>query len=150
MTVAQDTTSVINSTLHAVSSVIPSKLTVGSPTLIKEPIFQQSVGVLIGMTGDIKGRLIIQGEETKFSAIGNIMFGMPLEGEMLQSFIGELGNMIAGNLSTSVATQKISMDITPPTILVGQTQLYGFKNAFHVPVDIEGIGSIHIILIIEM
>ena len=28
------------------------------------------------------------------------MFGMSIEGEMIESFTGELGNMVAGNLCT--------------------------------------------------
>ena len=30
--------------------------------------------------------------------IGQAMFGMSIEGEMVESFTGELGNMVAGNL----------------------------------------------------
>ena len=51
--------------------------------------------MLIGITGDVKGLLVLEGNEIVFGGIGEAMFGMPLEGEMLGSFSGELGNMIA-------------------------------------------------------
>lgn len=65
------------------------------------------------------------------------MFGIALEGDMLESFSGELGNMIAGNLSSNIYQQGINMDITPPTVMVGQTKLYGFHKAVLLPVELE-------------
>jgi chemotaxis protein CheX len=99
--------------------------------------------------GHIKGRLIIESDEPTFGSIGEIMFGMLLEGEMLQSFTGELGNMLAGNLCTLIAQKGVEVDITPPTVIVGQSKLYGFDQAYRVPVAIEGKGELQIILIIE-
>lgn len=40
------------------------------------------------------------------------MFGMPLEGAMLESFTGEFGNMIAGNLCTFTGQHDLELDIT--------------------------------------
>ena len=101
------------------------------------------------MTGDIRGRLIIDGDETTFGAIGEGMFGMKIEGEMLESFAGELGNMIAGTLSTSISKYEIEMDITPPSVLVGELKIYGFENAFRLPITIQNVGNMAIILMIE-
>ena len=74
---------------------------------------------------------------------------MALEGEMLESFAGELGNMIAGSLSTFISQKGINMDITPPTVLVGQTKVYGFSKAFRLPIEITNVGSILIVLMVE-
>jgi chemotaxis protein CheX len=41
------------------------------------------------------------------------------------------------------------MDITPPTVLVGQTKLYGFDKALCLPVSFTEIGNIRIILMVE-
>ncbi len=77
------------------------------------------------------------------------MFGMPLEGEMLESFTGEFGNMIAGNLCTAVGQENLEIDITPPTVMVGNTKLYGFEKAFVLPVTIPNIGALTVLLTIE-
>lgn len=45
------------------------------------------------------------------------MFCMPLEGEMLKSFATELGNMLAGNIATSLAGGDAFNDSTPPPFL---------------------------------
>jgi chemotaxis protein CheX len=97
----------------------------------------------------LRGRIIIDGEEPAFSKIGEGMFGMALEGEMLESFAGELGNMIAGNLSIYISGQGLQMDITPPTVLVGETKLYGFEKAYSLPVKVAGAGELMIVLMLE-
>ena len=77
------------------------------------------------------------------------MFGMRVEGEMLQSFAGELGNMIAGTLSTTISKYEMDMDITPPTVLVGETKIFGFEKSFCIPITMPNIGNINILLMIE-
>jgi len=77
------------------------------------------------------------------------MYGMQLDGAMLESFTGEFGNMIAGNLCTYVAEQNLELDITPPTVMVGHTKLFGFKHAFNLPVIADGIGDLTILLTID-
>jgi chemotaxis protein CheX len=75
------------------------------------------------------------------------MFGMPLEGEMLHSFVGEISNMIAGHTCTFISKKGHTIDITPPTVMVGQLQLYGFGHGISVPFNITGVGEINIILL---
>ncbi|GMB08304.1 chemotaxis protein CheX [Thermolongibacillus altinsuensis] len=150
MSLSQKVTTILNGTIDSVKSIVPMTLTIDKPSLFTEPFTQTSIGVLIGMTGDVRGRLMIEGDENIFGGIGETMFGMQLEGEMLESFTGELGNMIAGNLATIISQKGITIDITPPTVLVGQTKIYGFDKAFRVPVHIEGKGEIQLILTMDL
>ena len=124
-------------------------INVKSPSIAVEPYEQKEMGVLIGLLGDIKGRVIIDGSSETFGAIGSAMFGMPLEGPMLESFTGEFGNMIAGNLCTYVGQDNVELDITPPTIMVGNTKLYGFQQAFTILATIESVGDIYILFTID-
>jgi chemotaxis protein CheX len=143
-------TDVLNGTISALQSVLPFTLDIKKPDLISQPFQQEAISVLIGMTGDVPGRLMITGEEPSISKIGESMFGMPLEGEMLESFSAELGNMIAGNLATVLSQKSIVIDITPPTVLVGNARLYGFEKAICLPIHIENVGALHAILMIEL
>ncbi|MCM3674024.1 chemotaxis protein CheC [Peribacillus simplex] len=52
---------------------------------------------------------------------------------MLKSFAAELGNMLAGNIATSLAGENALIDITPPTVIVGNTKMYGFHEAINLP-----------------
>lgn len=86
---------------------------------------QLQFGVLIGITGDVKGKLILSGQTDVFSIIGETMFGTTIENDMLTSFSGELGNMIAGGLATNIVNKGLTTDITYPTILKGDTAISG-------------------------
>lgn len=149
MSASKHIQTILNGTIQSLKSVIPIAMDIKSPSLMVQPFEQREMGVLIGIIGDIKGRIIIDSTAESFSAIGATMFGMPLEGEMLESFTGELGNMVAGNICTSVAANGVEIDITPPTVIVGTTRLYGFQHAFKLPVLIENIGEMTIILTID-
>jgi len=149
LTVSQGITEVLNGTIESVKSIIPFDVNIDSPSLIEAPLIQAELGVLIGMTGDMKGRLVIEGNHKSIGSIGEKMFGMPIEGEMLESFTGELANMIAGNLATVVSQREVSIDITPPTVIVGSTKISGFKKAFRVPVELSEEESLQLILMVE-
>lgn len=150
MTLSQNVTNILNGTIESVKSLLPFQIDLDKPSLFTEPFTQHKIAVLIGMTGDVKGRIIINGDEEIFGNIGEGMFGMKLEGEMLESFAGELGNMLAGNLSTLIAQKGYEMDITPPTVLVGQAKIYGFERAFRLPIHIKDKGTLLIILMVEV
>ena len=141
-------TSLLNGTFASIRNVVPLPFTRNNPSLLNRDL-QLKFGVLIGITGDIKGKLVLTGELPVFASIGEAMFGMTVEGDMLFSFSGELGNMIAGGLSTNIIEQGIKTDITSPTVMEGDTRLTGFGNALYVPVSFEGAGDIGIYLLID-
>jgi len=149
MTSSAKITNILNGTILSVQNILPFKLNIEKPKLFTQPFFQHSIGVLIGITGEISGRILIEGDDDVFSKIGEKMYGIPLEGDLLESFAGELGNMIGGHLATNLSHHQLSMDITPPTVFVGQTKIYGFNQAFCLPIQCEDAGDIQLILMLE-
>ncbi|MCU9613660.1 chemotaxis protein CheX [Caldibacillus lycopersici] len=142
-------TNVLTGTISSVNKVFPFSKSISEPIPFKEPFMQDSIGVLIGLIGDIKGRILIAGNETSFSGLGESMFGMPIQGVMLESFAGELGNMVVGNLCTEIWATGVQIDITPPTVFVGQTKIFGFEKAYKLPIMFENIGNLNIIIMLE-
>lgn len=149
MNTSQNVQKILNGTISALTTVIPVKLSVLSPSLIVQPFIQKEVSVLIGLVGGIKGRLIIDTSMDVIGEIGQAMFGMAVEGEMLESLTGELGNMIAGNLCTTVEANGLTLDISPPTVMTGETKFYGFTQAFVLPVELDGGGKMTVLLTID-
>ncbi|WP_417900068.1 chemotaxis protein CheX [Bacillus haimaensis] len=149
MSPAESLTQVFNRTIDSVKSVIPIDFTFEQPSLHTENLTNVALGVLIVLTGDIRGQLIIQGERTVFQHIGAMMFGMELEGEMLQSFTGELGNMIAGTLSSNIAQSGLNMDITPPNVLIEQQTEFHQHHRLHSPLYLKDNGEMQIIVELE-
>ena len=130
-------------------SIIPGKLEVLTPSLIVQPYEQKEISVLVGIVGGIKGRLIIDTSTEVINTIGTAMFGMSIDGEMIESFTGELGNMVAGNLCTVLEKEGLILDITPPTVMTGTTKFFGFKKAFKLPVIIDDKGLLTVLLTID-
>lgn len=141
-------TDLLNGTFASLKSIVPINYQMSKPHLLGKHLELQ-FGVLIGVTGDIKGRLILAGDKAVFSSIGEAMFGMPLEGEMLSSFSGELGNMLAGRISTTIVENGIQTDITAPTIMQGTTTLSGHEKAIHMTAEFDNIGGMDIYLLLN-
>lgn len=141
-------TYLLNGTMASIKNVVPIPHRASKPTLQQDSLKLQ-YGVLIGITGDIKGNLVLTSEIDVFQKIGETMFGMPLGPEMLTSFSGELANMIAGGLSTNMAQYGVKTDISAPTIIEGTTTLSGYRNVISLPLHFEAIGELTIFLLLD-
>ncbi|WAH36410.1 chemotaxis protein CheX [Alicyclobacillus dauci] len=141
-------TEILNGTLSALSTVVPFPIEHGNAERLPNAFRQPEMGVLIGVTGDYHTRLVIDAKKEIFMALGASMYGMTVEGELLDSLIGEVGNMVGGNMCTNVSMNGIHLDITPPTVLIGDTKLTGFTYALSVPVIISSIGALRVSLLI--
>ncbi|PWU69203.1 chemotaxis protein CheX [Gracilibacillus dipsosauri] len=137
-----------NGSVQSIKKVVPVDPQFEAPKLSTDPLFV-NYGVLIGYSGSFKGDLLIRANKEVFSAIGEALYGMPLSDEMLDSFSGELGNMIAGGLSTHLAEQGIETDITHPTVISGDAKLTGFKRVLEVQIQFVNIGSMTMALLIN-
>lgn len=140
---------VLNRTIDSLITVVPVKLDVLSPTMTVQPYEQKEISVLIGLVGGIKGRLILETTTDVIGQIGQAIFGMSIEGEMIESFTGELGNMVAGNLCTLLEKDGLVLDISPPTVMTGVTKFYGFIQAFKLPVRLEDGSILNVLLTID-
>ncbi|HLS06707.1 MAG TPA: chemotaxis protein CheX [Bacillota bacterium] len=141
-------TKLLNGTLSSLNTVVPMNFQADKPQLVKQD-FCLNFGVLIGITGDLMGKLVLSGKPNVFGLIGNAMFNMPLEGEMLQSFSGELGNMVAGGLSTHISNNGININITAPTILQGDVTLSGFQQGLEVAVVFNQENKMNTFLLLD-
>ncbi|GIO27031.1 chemotaxis protein CheX [Ornithinibacillus bavariensis] len=141
-------TSLLNGAITAVKNTIPIQHEISKPQM-SESFLKLHFGVLIGITGDLKGKLILSGESAVFSTIGESMFGMPVQDDMLASFSGELGNILAGGISTTIIQSGIKTDITSPTIIEGSTTISGYEKAIHLPVIFNSTGILNIFLLVD-
>jgi chemotaxis protein CheX len=135
--------------IDSVKQVVPIAVTFEAPYLYEATALKTEMCVLVGFTGEIAGRMLIDGHSASFGKLGESMFGMALEGEMLHSFVGEVANMVAGNMCTLISQKGRMVDITPPTIMEGEMKLFGFKKVIFVPLVIDHVGEMNIILLLQ-
>lgn len=111
---------------------------VGKPYL-KDPVFlDNTMVILIGFTGEMRGQAMIALEHNVACDIASKMMMMPVSvmDELSKSAICELGNMIMGNTATIFSTKGIAIDITPPTVGNG-TMTFSNNYAQNICVPLE-------------
>ncbi|MCR4624729.1 MAG: chemotaxis protein CheX [Lachnospiraceae bacterium] len=97
--------------------------------------------IQVGLTGGMKGQVIIGMTEQKAKDTASVMMmGMPVNelDTMACSALGELGNMIMGNTATIFSTMNIIFDITPPLSMLGyDLKLQTDFTAIKIPIIIN-------------
>jgi chemotaxis protein CheX len=104
--------------------------------------------VMIGVIGKIKGQVCFELSIDTTKKIASAMMGgipiMELD-EISKSAVSEMVNMIMGNTSTIFANKNINIDITPPSLLIGEKiELLNKVSTIVVPLELEGLGTIAI------
>ncbi|MCI8307430.1 MAG: chemotaxis protein CheX [Lachnospiraceae bacterium] len=119
----------INPFLMASSSVLRdccmlSDLEIGKPYLRDTSFSADDWVIMIGLTGELKGQVLIAFTTEAVLDVASRMCMTTIQqmDEMSSSAICELGNMILGNAATILAANEIGIDITPPTLSHGMVE----------------------------
>jgi len=87
------------------------------------PYRSEDVIIMVGLTGKIRGQAVFSLTKDFAMRIASaMMMGMPISefDDMAKSAISELANMIMGNAATILYNRGINIDITPPSLLMGE------------------------------
>ena len=116
----------INPFLMAATSIMKdicqTDMSIGKPYVKKTEFEDETVAIMIGITGEMKGQVLMAfSYANALNVASRMMMGMPVTelDDMATSAISELGNMIMGNAATIFSTKGIVIDITPPTVCQG-------------------------------
>lgn len=99
----------------------------GKVYLKNSPYISDSVVIIVGVTGTIKGQATFSMSfDVALNIASSMMMGMPVSelDEMTKSALSEMANMIMGNTATIFSTKGYDIDITPPTILTGDNMQF--------------------------
>ncbi len=137
----------INPFIEASQSVLMmmtgKKPSLGQVYLRKSPFKGDNVAVIVGLTGRIRGQVIISlSKDSALSIASAMMGGMPVVefDEISKSAIAELANMIMGNAATLLSSRGIGIEITPPSLLMGENLIISQLNmkTVCVPLELDG------------
>jgi chemotaxis protein CheX len=109
--------------------IIVSEMTLGErPTMTKT--FKKTatsslldIAVVVGITGDIRGQVVINfSKETGMAIASKMMGGRPITelDNISNSALSEIGNMVMGTASTDLSQIGVTTDITPPNLIIGE------------------------------
>jgi chemotaxis protein CheX len=107
-------------------------------------ITSRGVLVIVGLTRQLSGTVVYNlTEEGARKIASQMMMGMPVEAfdAMAESAISELGNMLAANAAMIFEQQGTNVDISPPTIVVGNSNTSTAMNLRRIIIEviIDGI-----------
>lgn len=95
----------------------------GKVFLKNSPYKSEDLIIMVGLTGKIRGQAIFSmTKKLGMSIASSMMMGMPVTefDELSKSAISELANMILGNAATILYNRGFNIDITPPSLLMGE------------------------------
>lgn len=117
----------INPFLSAVENVLAQfgiqNIKKGAVKIKENMAIDKDVTAFVGIVGDIRGNVSYSfSTETAMNLASSMMMGMPVNSmdEMARSAISELSNMITGNALIAFASEYKSVDITPPSLIIGE------------------------------
>lgn len=114
----------IKASTEVLNNFVTEKFSVGKPSVRQNPFPTKEIVIILGITGDIKGQAVFSlSEDMAMKIASGMMMGMPVTeiDEMAKSALSELGNMIMGNSATLLFNQGVTIDITPPSLVKGNS-----------------------------
>ena len=125
------------------SEVCFVEVAISKPTLREIGFDKNSWVIIVGVTGQLHGHVLLAMTEKQACGIASKMAMMDIKemDDFASSAISELGNMIMGNVATVFSSSGIGIDITPPTLSHGNVSFAskGGKSLC-VPMSFEGGG----------
>lgn len=115
-------------------------------TVMEKPYLNQAVYsenslvIIIGVTGQMKGQVILSMKfDIACKLASKMMMGMPVDelNDMAKSAISELSNMILGNAATIFSKNGITLDITPPSLCLGENLSISVSNTKNICVPLS-------------
>ncbi|BCN29148.1 chemotaxis protein CheX [Anaeromicropila herbilytica] len=114
---------------------------IGKPYVKDTEFTNDTLVIMIGVTGEMRGQVMIAIENHVALDIASKMMMMPVTvmDELSTSAISELGNMILGNTATIFSTKGIGIDITPPTLAKGNVSFSNnYSKNLCIPLTYDG------------
>jgi chemotaxis protein CheX len=139
----------VEASFDILNEVLQTNVKRGQLYLKKLGESMKGVAVVIGIVGNLKGRIVFDmTEDTALKIVSKLNNGEEFKvfDEMARSTVGELANMITGRSVTKLEKERLAFNFTPPTIITGENlNIYEFADmeALIIPID-TGMGIVEI------
>lgn len=139
MNIGQD---IIGATTDVFSTMLMMDLVVGDPVEGPGGEVFSNITSMLGLGGDIRGMLAVHCPAAVAKAITSGFLGMDVDelNEDVKDAIGEIANMVAGNLKVAFAGHDLKIELAIPTSIVGESYRVGGMlgaRRVAVPFDME-------------
>lgn len=113
---------IIESAKEIFSTMVMMEISVNGDTMVTLPPLSESISGVIGLAGTHKGVLAIHIPNNVAMAITASFLGMEVGeiNEDVEDAVGELANMLGGNVKTILSENGRDIDLSLPTTIRGQ------------------------------
>lgn len=112
----------IEASRTVIKTVANIDVSLGKVYLKASPYSSETLVVIVGLMGQLQGQVIFSMDKpVAFQIASAMMMGMTITelDEMSKSAIAESANMILGNAATILYGKGIKIEITPPSLMMG-------------------------------
>jgi len=112
----------IQASRTVMKSVANIDVSLGKVYLKTSPYSSETIVVVVGLMGELRGQVIFSMDKNvAFKIASAMIMGMTVTelDEMSKSAIAESTNMILGNAATLLYDKGIKIEITPPSLMMG-------------------------------
>jgi chemotaxis protein CheX len=137
MNIGQD---IIDATTDIFSTMLMMDLNVGDPVEGPGGEVLSNITSMLGLGGDIRGMLAVHCPATVAMAITGGFLGMDVDelNDDVKDAIGEIANMVAGNLKVAFAGYDMKIELAIPSSVVGESfRVAGMLGARRVAVPFD-------------
>lgn len=131
----------VEAAFDILKEVVSSDLKRGELYLKGSPQPVLGVTAIVGLAGDVEGRVLFDMSEGTALAVASSMNGEPMTAldELAKATITELANLITAQAVTKLYDLGFDFDLTPPTIITGENMEISNMEveALIVPIEIE-------------
>jgi len=131
----------VEAAFDILKEVVSSELKRGELYLKSSPQPVLGVTAIVGLAGDVEGRVLFDMSEETAIAIASSMNGEPMTelDELAKATITELANLITAQAVTKLYDLGFDFDLTPPTIITGENmEISNLEvEALIVPIELE-------------
>jgi chemotaxis protein CheX len=108
----------INATDAVLSETLQCNTRIADVNMDEEAYRRKGVAAVIGITGDIEGRVIFDLDQPTSISIASALAGSPVQSadSIVQETVFELANLVIGNAVTSLNDQGFRFKINPPEL----------------------------------
>lgn len=112
----------VEAAMHILSVTVNKDVKKGEISLKSSVTPMLGVALIVGLAGQVSGRVIIDMEPETALKIASVMNNedMTTFDEMTSATLSELANMITGRAVTKLHSLGYKFDLTPPAILTGE------------------------------
>ena len=108
----------INASDAVLAETLKCSTRVGDVSMDEEVYRRKGMAALVGVSGDIEGRVIFDIETPTAARVASALAGMEVaeSDEMVRETVCELANLVIGNAVTSLNDQGFRFKIRPPEV----------------------------------